>query len=43
MARYAFAAFIELSGTTGIRHLGYARMGDAPAVQAAASAAAESS
>lgn len=42
MARHAFDAFVELAGSSGINHLGYARMGDAPVVQSAiASAAAD--
>lgn len=35
MARHAVDAFVELTQTRGINHLGYERMGDAPAVQAA--------
>jgi alkylation response protein AidB-like acyl-CoA dehydrogenase len=39
MARHALNAFAELARTRGINHLGYARMGDAPVVQAAFAAA----
>jgi alkylation response protein AidB-like acyl-CoA dehydrogenase len=40
MARYALQLFLELARTSGINHLGYARMGDAPVVQAAVARAA---
>jgi len=40
MARHAMEAFVELATTRGLNHLGYARMGDAPVVQAALAAAA---
>lgn len=35
MARHALEAFVELARTCSINHLGYASMGDAPAVQTA--------
>lgn len=35
MARHALEAFVNLAKTRGINQLGYARMGDAPVVQAA--------
>ena len=35
MARHALENFIELARTKGVNHLGYVRMGDASAVQAA--------
>jgi alkylation response protein AidB-like acyl-CoA dehydrogenase len=40
MARHALEAFLKLARTAGINHLGYARMGDAPVVQAAVARAA---
>ncbi|MDG2005423.1 MAG: hypothetical protein P8J20_19035 [Novosphingobium sp.] len=40
MARHALDAFVELAGSVGINHLGYARMGDASAVQSAVATAA---
>lgn len=39
MARHAVEAFVELARTSGLNHLGYAKMGDAPVVQAALAAA----
>jgi len=35
MARHALDAFAEIARSSGINHLGYAQMGDAPAVQTA--------
>jgi len=40
MARHALEAFLKLARTSGINHLGYARMADAPVVQAAVARAA---
>jgi alkylation response protein AidB-like acyl-CoA dehydrogenase len=40
MARHALEAFLLLTRTGGINHLGYARMGDAPVVHAAVARAA---
>ena len=40
MARHALEAFLTLARTGGINHLGYARMTDAPVVQAAVARAA---
>ena len=40
MARHALESFLELARTSGINHLGYARMADAPVVQTAVAKAA---
>ena len=40
MARHALEAFLTVARTSGINHLGYARMADAPLVQAAVARAA---
>jgi alkylation response protein AidB-like acyl-CoA dehydrogenase len=40
MARHAMESFLNLARTAGINHLGYARMADAPVVQAAVAKAA---
>jgi len=40
IARHALEVFVDLAHTRGINHLGYARMGDAPVVQAAVATAA---
>jgi alkylation response protein AidB-like acyl-CoA dehydrogenase len=40
MAQHALEAFVKLAMTSGINHLGYARMADAPVVQAAVARAA---